>query len=150
MNEQKRIQIIREVSLCADLPGFYEKSEALGNKAATALTRKKRAQISGLENIANSALNVTDVFDFIKVRSARHKEWQEGNWGPELLNLPARQCGTEKRTASIQASDSQKYFGLGSGVADGILVHLLLIREFVRQMAAQYEYACYKDKGGEQ
>ena len=149
MNEQKRIQIIREVSLCADLPGFYEKSEALGNKAATALTRKKRAQISGLENIANSALKTTDVFDFIKVRSARHKEWQEGNWGPELLNFlqdnAAQKSGLRQYRLQICHN-----LALDQESADGILVHLLLIREFVRQMAAQYEYACYKDKGGEQ
>ncbi len=126
-----RMRILREVALQADR--FYDQAQALGHKAATNLTDKKRSQISGLENIANCALKTTDVFDYIKLRTARQKEWQ--SWGPELLTYLGRDLRTQSEsiTATLEIDRDS---------AEGLEVYLLLIREFVRQLAAQYEYAC--------
>jgi len=142
MSERTRIKILREVGLCAD--GFYDRAEELGKKAASALTSSKRSQITGLEGVANSALKTTDVFDFVKTRTARHKEWRESNFGPDLLNFLSRDLRQDR-----QAICSSLDIELQS--ANGLEVHLLLIREFVRQLAAHYEYTCkFPQAGGNQ
>lgn len=135
MDEQTRMGILREVALRAD--GFYEKAQDLGKKAAAALGPSKRSQITGLEGIANSALKTTDVFDFIKLRTARHKkgEWIKGNWGPDLLNVLSQDLRSDKNTICSSLAIDPKSL-------DGLEVHLLLIREFTRQLAAHYEYEC--------
>ncbi len=141
MTEQTlRMKILRAVALRAD--SFYDKAKRLGSSAAQALTDKKRSQINGLEGIANSALKTTDVFDFIKVRTARQEEWRQGNWGPELLAYLSRDL-RKQRIAICQELE------VDPNSAEGIQVYLLLIREFVRQLAAQYEYACkFPNAGG--
>lgn len=126
-----RMRILREVALRAD--GFYEPAQRLGSQAASNLTDKKRAQISGLESIANSALKTTDVYDYVKVRTARQKEWQ--SWGPALLTYLSRDLRTVRDTIC-------RVLGIDNNDAQELEVHLLLIREFIRQLAAQYEYAC--------
>lgn len=131
MKPEMRIKILRQVALRADI--FYGKAEELGSKAATALGKDKRSQISGLEGIANSALKTSDVFDFIKLRTARQAPWKD--WGPALLNFLRKDLRKErKRICDTLGMDQQS--------VDGLEVYLLLIREFVRQLAAHYEYAC--------
>ncbi|MBU0496244.1 MAG: hypothetical protein KKA73_07105 [Chloroflexi bacterium] len=140
MNEQIRMRMLREVALRAD--GFYPTAERLGHKAAKELTERKRAQITGLESIANSALKTSDVFDFIKIRTARQKEWQNGHWGSELLKFLSQDLRRhrEQICAVLQVEPQS---------AEGLEVHLLLIREFVRQLAAHYEYDCqFPGSGG--
>lgn len=135
MSKQKqRMEMLREVALYADKETFYAKAEELGKKAAGALTRSKRSQITGLEAVANSALKTSDVFDFIKVRSARHKEWH--SWGPELLKYFRGELGKQRRQIC------QETLKINPQSVDGLYVHLLLIREFVRQLSAHYEYKC--------
>lgn len=134
MNRQEqRMSILREVAYRADI--FYEDAERLGQKAALALTRKKRSQITGLEGVANSALKTSDVFDFIKIRTARHKEWRQESLGRELLAYMSGKLRGERQDICITLN-------IESQSADGLRVHLLLIREFVRQLSAQYEYKC--------
>jgi hypothetical protein len=141
MTEQTlRMKMLRAVALRAD--SFYTKAEHLGGRAAQALTDKKRSQINGLEGIANSALKTTDVFDFIKVRTARQDKWREGDWGPDLLDYLSRDLREQRKAICTNLE-------IDPNSAEGIQVHLLLIREFVRQLAAQYEYACrFPNAGG--
>jgi hypothetical protein len=129
--------MLRAVALRAD--NFYAQAENLGKKAAVSLERKKRAQISGLEGIANSALKTTDVFDFIKLRTARQKEWKD--WGPGLLEYLSHDLYDWRK-------DICNELGKDSQSVDGLYVHLLLIREFVHQLAAHYEYACEFPQAG--
>lgn len=139
MSQQLRMQILREVALRAD--GFSEQAEDLGKRAAQALTDSKRAQITGLEGVANSALKVTDVLDFVKIRTARHKEWRENSWGPDLLRFLHHDLREQRKQICVALHiDHQS--------ADGLEVHLLLIRELVRQLAAHYEYACQFPQAG--
>lgn len=96
MTEQTlRMKMLRAVALRADK--FYDKANDLGSRAAQALTDKKRSQINSLEGVANSALKTTDVFDFIKVRTARQEEWRKGNWGPELLDYLSRNLREQRK-----------------------------------------------------
>jgi len=134
MNSQQRMAVLREVAQFAD--EFYPVAEKFGKSAAQGLTRSKRAQVTGLEQIANSALKTSDVFDFIKIRIARQKEWQKDSWGLELLGYLSKELRSaaknicERLTIDIQSTE-------------GIEVYLLLIRAFVHQFSAQYEYQCY-------
>lgn len=137
-HQQLRIKMLRQVALRAD--GFYAKAEELGRQAANALTRDKRSQISNLEGIANSALKTSDVFDFVKTRTARQKEWRPGKWGPDLLTYLSRDLRTDRRVICDKLDVDVEG-------AEGLEVHLMLIREFVRQLAAHYEYACWQAKG---
>lgn len=132
MNVEQRIGMRREVALQADR--FYDDAQALGKLAAEAKT--KRAQISGLEAIVNSADKTSDVFDFIKLRAARHKEWRKHDWGARLLDALSKDLRRKKE-------DICKDLEIEQQSLDGLEVHLLLMREFVRQVAAHYEYAAY-------
>lgn len=131
--QQLRIKMLRQVALRAD--GFYDQAKGLGEKAARALTGKRRSQINNLEGIANSALKTSDVFDFIKTRTARHKEWDD--WGPDLLAYLSGNLRTNREQIC-------KRLAIDVNSADGLEVHLMLIREFVRQLSAHYEYVCWE------
>jgi len=131
MNQQ--IKIAREVALRAD--GFYGTAEALGQKAADALGEKKRAQITGLESQANSALKVSDVLDFIKVRTARHEEWRNQGFGIELLQYIETNLRQQRQSICATLAIAEETI-----VAQE--VYLLLIRALIRQVAAHYEFAC--------
>lgn len=133
--QQQRMSMLREVAYRADRDEFYNKAERLGQKAAQALTRKKRSQITGLEATANSALKTSDVFDFIKIRTARQKAWRGDRLGPELLAYLKDTLREERHIICNKLK-------IDSDSATGLQVHLLLIREFVRQLSAHYEYAC--------
>ncbi len=136
MQAQQRIGVRRQVALQAD--HFYMQAQELGELAATAQT--KRAQITGLEGIANSADKTSDIFDFIKLRAARHKEWRERDWGKKLLAV----LSTDLRAKKDDICNDLK---IEPQTLDSLEVHLLLIREFVRQVAAHYEYAEYDRNG---
>jgi hypothetical protein len=144
-----RLKMIREVSLMAD--GFYNQAEALGKIAAKNelgideevdeakgsgdKKRKHRSQITGLESIANSALKVTDVINYLKTQTARRKFWQTGELGQQVLKFINVDLVDKKRQICTQLQ-----LPLDQGEAQQIYLHL--IREFVYQFAAQYEYQC--------
>lgn len=145
-----RLKMIREVSLMAD--GFYNQAEALGKIAAnnehgiddeeadeakrsSDKKRKHRAQITGLESIANSALKVTDIINYLKTQTARRKFWQSGELGQQVLKFINVELVEKKRQICTELK-------LPLDQVEAQQVHLHLIREFVYQFAAQYEYQC--------
>lgn len=136
-NAQERLKVMREVALRAD--NMQETAHAIGGNAARGLTRSRRAQVTGLESIANSALKTTDVFDYIKLRTARQRrdEWSYGNWGPALLDYLSK-------TLAEQRNVICKQLGIDVPSIDSVEVHLMLVREFVRQFSAEYEYQCHE------
>lgn len=130
MNRQ--MQIIRAVAIEAD--AFHGRSEEFGTRAAKSIAGERgRAQLSGLENIANAALTVASVLDYVKRQTARHKEWQRDRFGPDLLTF---------LTDSLRQHRDTIAHGLDpTSEAEQQRIHLLLIREFVRQLAVHYEFA---------
>ncbi len=134
-----RLQAMREVAEQAD--DFYDDAKKLGKDAATSFTSRHRSQITNLEEVVNSAMKVTDVLNHIKNQTARRNPWRD--FGPALLKII--QVDLKKRRDNICArltldkieheQNKQKQ-----------QVHLYLIREFVRQIAAQYEYQCMPDR----
>jgi hypothetical protein len=78
----KDMRRIREISIQAE--AMYDDAIRLGNHAAYAfkdLSRSKRnshrSQMTGLENIAESALKTSDIFDYIKKQTARFDYWRK-------------------------------------------------------------------------
>jgi len=133
---ETRLKIIREVSVRAD--NFYTQAEELGSIAARVLKEKEenrhRSQITKLENIANNAMKVTDVVNYLKKQTARIEGWQREILGKRLIDTLGFGGTLEQTSQQICTTLS---------LADPAIkqhIHLLLIREFVRQLAAQYEW----------
>jgi hypothetical protein len=143
----QEMKIVREVSLQAE--GFYYDAESMGKHAAEALGEKRRTQMTGLENIAEGALKTSDVFDYIKKQTARFEDWRkdytEGGQsrGPFGLRLKdyleteiARRrdiiCGPNILNINNQTEEGRR---------ERQRIYLLLIRQFIRQMVAQYEFS---------
>ena len=150
------MKIIREVNIQAE--NFYEYAIELGDHAAYAfqdLNRSKknshRSQMTGLETIAESTLKTSDVFDYIKKQTARFDYWRKGypkhtnpseGFGERLKNyleveLMNKRDGICNRLGINDKNDPQRR-----------RIHLLLIRQFIRQMVVQYEYRI-SEIGGE-
>lgn len=155
MNKSRKMQVIREVNIEAE--DFYEEAKQLGDHAAWALTGKRRSQMTGLENIADSAFKTSDVFDYIKRQTARVEQWKKiipknNNWSPvqtlyiedvfgvrllkylenDLRGRRESVCGADRLDVGNKARDDEPYLER--------YIYLLLIRQFVHQMVAQYEF----------
>lgn len=144
------MKIIREVNIAAEQ--FYNDAEALGDHAAVALGGSEKAshrsQITGLETLAESAFKTSDVFDYIKKQTARAK-------GPEGWRRPVQHKGKtipfgDALREYLEHDLTQRVSTICArlGIKDVTdeekqerkRIHLLLIRQFLRQMAAEYEY----------
>src|SRR5215475_10075766 len=77
----RRTEIIIKVNEAADL--FYGESQGLGILAVEAFRGQQshskreqhRAQMTGLENIAETTMKVSDVLDYVKKQTARQPGW---------------------------------------------------------------------------
>jgi hypothetical protein len=138
------LRIIHQVSDEAE--AFYPMSVELGDHAAYALQKAHRSQIIGLENIAESALKATDIFDYIKQRIARYEYWRrpfpghcDEAFGLRLKNYLEYDLAV--RRDRICVSDR---LAIGSeSVLDKHLrrrVYLMLIRQCVHYLTVQYEF----------
>lgn len=154
----KRTKIILRVNEQAEL--FYSDSQRLGNMAAATFLedpknqhlsgeeqkrklQRHRAQLTGLENIAETTLKFTDVLDYIKKQIARpqshgwREEYQGKRFGEELKtyieqNIP-EYVGRVSNLAGIGNTDE-------TDARDRQYIYLHLIRQFIRQLVVQYEY----------
>jgi hypothetical protein len=136
------MQIIREVS--NEVENFYEDAIQLGDHAAYALQAAHRSQVTGLENIAESTLKTSDVFDLIKKQTARFSYWRKDfpehtkqDFGESLLKYLEEELAKKR-------DDICKKLDIGNQTdadkQERRHIHLLLIRQFIRKMAAQYEF----------
>lgn len=141
-NKIDEMKIIREVNIQAE--SFYDEAKHLGNLAADAFGEKHRAQISGLENIAESALKTSDVFDYIKRQTARHDHWRKDNFGKNLIDKLESDLADRQKVISASLGISEK---TDAGRLERRRIHLLLIRQFVRQLAIHYEFMASFGKG---
>lgn len=126
----------------------YEDSLKLGVHAAQVITDRHRSQLTGLENIADSAFKVTDIFDYVKRQTSRNTFWREAHrdahkvysdepFGKRLLNYLENDL-LQKRNRICDK------IGIGEKTDEEFRlrrhIYLLLIRQFVRQMVIQYEF----------
>lgn len=144
---RREMLIIREVNYQG--MHCYDDAVALGNHAAFTITGRHRAQMTGLENIANSALKVADVLDYVKRQTARFSYWRQGFAGAEnpdeafgerlrayLEKKLAEKCNAVCNYAELNIGDkTDEEWRLRQRI------HLLLIRQFVRQLVVHYEYS---------
>lgn len=142
----QRTKLLREIALIADQEDVREKAQDLGKLAASTLGKKKRSQITGLETLASSTQRVTDIFNYIKTRTARQEEWQASNLGDSLLTyLEGDMRG--HRDAVFQRLQSQQ---ITLDAYEQQAAYLELLRAFIDQFAAHYEYACLTTGGDEE
>src|SRR5258708_25312700 len=135
------MKIIREVSIQAE--NFYNDAVSLGDHAAHVLKAAHRSQMTSLEGIAESTFKTSDVFDYIKKQTARFPYWRQGypeyknpelGFGERLKNYLEDELA--KKRDIICASEMPDIKDL----QERRRIHLLLMRQFIRQMAVQYEY----------
>jgi hypothetical protein len=138
------MQVVLEISFEAD--DFYHQAAALGHHAAQALQAKHRAQLTGLENIAESAFKIADILDYIKKQTARFSHWRQPlaqrgqgqqGFGEQLrtyleLDLKQRRDAVCERLKLGDASYPEKQ--------ERRRIYLLLIRQFIHSMVVAYEY----------
>lgn len=143
------MKIIQKVAQQAD--NFSKDAERLGGMAARAFGRDARAQVTGLESIANSSLKVADIMDYLKIRTARSdresdREKRPVKWSVEKLGRELVEYLGEKLKKVRDGICSDGDLNLPPEKAQEI--HVLLIREFIRQLAAHYEYTAGGPKHG--
>jgi hypothetical protein len=127
----REMELIRAVALRAD--ALRGDAEQLGSQASADIAGEAgNRQIKNLENIASSALKVSDVLDYIKRQTAKSEPWRKREFGSTLLRMISEDLGRE-RDGIVQQ--------LAATAPERQRIHLLLVREFVRQMAAHYAFA---------
>lgn len=127
------MKMLQEIERAADSPQFRKRAERFGAKAAPNLNR---SQITGLEAMANSS-KVSDVFNYIKLRTARQKGWRCQEVGQELLAYLENDLNRMKQDICRRLEQSTEV----SESVDEQEVYRLLIRQFVAHLAVHYEYA---------
>ncbi len=139
------MKIISEVNIQAE--DFYDDAVALGDLAAVMLEEKHRSQMTSLENIAESTLKTSDIFDYIKKQMARFPFWRQsepgqnasGGFGERLRMYLENDL--KKRLENIC---SPQHLNIGNTTDEEIQerrrIHLLLMRQFIRQLVVEYEY----------
>lgn len=138
-----RLQMMREVAEEADSEPFYATAKSLGETAAQKMTGRHRSQITDLKEVADTAMKVTDVLNHVKNQTARRAYWLE--LGPALLDvietdLAGRKASICARLTALSKEPHER-------AKQEQQIHLSLIREFVRQLAAHYEYRLLDERG---
>ena len=148
--------IAQQISLQADL--FYSHGERFGGWMASACGHQHRAQITNLENVANSAHQVSDVLDYLKKQTAKSRpgsDWRDRDHDP----AGSREGGDEGEgrrdlgTAALhfvagalkeRCEEVCRLVAAKTGndvpPLERQRIYVNLIREFVRQAAAHFEY----------
>jgi len=128
---------------------FYDKSEELGTLAAFSFREERgrerqqrhRAQMTGLENIAETTLKATDVLDYIKKQIARQPGWTKTYQGKSFGESLKRYIENNLKADVAKVCTS---VGIGDETdedqRDRQQIYLNLIRQFIRQVVVQYEY----------
>lgn len=139
----REMQIILEVKNQADV--FYAEAVKLGEHAATALKKTHRAQLTGLETIAESTSKTSDVFDYIKKQTARNSSWRQmhkdsPNEGFGMRLKKYLDTNLRERTGII----CKEHLEIGNESEEDQRerrrIHLLLMRQFIHHMVVEYEF----------
>ena len=144
MNEE--MKIIREVNIAAEQ--FYKDAIAIGDHAAYALGKTHRSQMTGLENIADTALKTSDILDYIKRQTTRFSYWQKsfprpGESAASFGERLKEYIEGDLEKVRVQLCSERRLNFADKTYEDKTKrqhVYLLLIRQFIRQMVVQYEY----------
>ncbi|HLG61484.1 MAG TPA: hypothetical protein VKY19_06105 [Ktedonosporobacter sp.] len=146
--QSNEMKVIREVSIQAE--NCYKAATALGDHAAHVLGNRHRAQMTGLENVADSTFKTSDVFDYIKRQTARQPHWRQPSpeeknsgigFGERLKNYLE---GKLKESLKEPLQIIYHHLNIGNNTDEDQQerkrIHLLLIRQIIHHMVIQYEY----------
>ncbi len=122
---------------------FFEKAIVPANKLWVAFGEGKKGmtQVRNLENIAYSTDRLSDIYDFLKKQMGRPgklgEHWRHEGVGRELLDSLT---WLRKQARKIANDVKDKH---AQGVNDDTerQIHLTLCREYVKHVAAHYQYA---------
>lgn len=109
-------------------------AEAVAGEMA-AVKPLRIAQVRNLENIAYTTIKVSDVIDFLKTRIGRDEHgWGSGIGHTVLNQINQLRTQAEEIAGRLQVETARPEPDLVRQV------HLELIREFAKHMAAHFEY----------
>ena len=132
------LQIARAVAKELDTDHIHELAKDMGSQAVGLM----RAQITGLESVANGTRKISDVLDYLKLRTARHEKWRVNQIGGNLITILEQDLRkTRDRVWSELATQITHSVPKPEHAYLQQDIYLRLIRGFVAQVAAQYEYA---------
>lgn len=170
-----RTQIILRINGCAGDDDFYEMSKEMGEFAAQTFVEeiqeerqrhpgispqqrdrdlgkrldKHRAQMTGLETIAETTLKATDVLDFIKKQMARQEPWR-AKYAGERADLQGKRFGEgmmsyiegyiKQQAEAICVDEVTRNRNSDEWKREQQYVYLQLVRQFIRQIVVHYEY----------
>ena len=147
---KKRIELIIRVNKEAGSEEFYQKSQDLGILAAQSFREEQgrerqqrhRAQMTGLENIAETTLKVTDVLDYVKKQTARQKGWQKevGANKERFGEVLKKEIESGLKTFVDNVCNGFIESVTDEGKRDRQEAYLQLVRQFIRQLVVRYEY----------
>jgi len=129
----QRMKVLKEVGIRVDK--LRGNTEDLGKTAAEGFGDKHKSQMKNLETIANSALKVSDVLDYIKRQTGRAKpnqEWKYQQFGKNLLGMVEKTLKQERDSICGKLAIDDDF--------DQLEVYLLIVRECVRQIVIHFEF----------
>lgn len=110
-------------------------------KSAFKDAEKGITQVRNLENIAYSTGKLSDIYDFLKKQMGRPgdlgQQWRRDGVGQKLLKDLSDLRADAKNIVEELKKDYQE------GIEDDTVrqVHLMLCREYIKHVAAHYQYA---------
>lgn len=145
--QNNEMKVIREVGNQAEI--CYNKAAELGDHAAYVLGNRHRAQMTGLENVADSTFKMSDVFDYIKRQTARLPTWRQP-YQPSPA-VKGSEVGFGERLKNYLEKDLKEHLAIiyrnldigdvtDEDKQERRRIHLLLIRQFIHHMVIHYEY----------
>ena len=147
---KKRIELIIRVNKEAGSEEFYQKSQDLGILAAQSFREEQgrerqqrhRAQMTGLENIAETTLKVTDVLDYVKKQTARQKGWQKevGANKERFGEVLKKEIESGLKPFVDNVCNGFIESVTDEGKRDRQEAYLQLVRQLIRQLVVRYEY----------
>lgn len=129
---RRELQLVRAIALKADQ--LYDEAVKLGQLAAQNLSGEsgRRSQVTQLEAVANSAIKVSDVLDYVKRQTGKSSAWQKDELGLRLVGF---------LDSTLRGSmDHLQILPAVTDPAERQHAHLELIRAVVHQIAAHYEF----------
>ncbi len=145
-DQNLELKIIREVNFESE--DLYQEVIKLGDHAAHAIAKDHRSQMTGLEEIAESTLQTSNIFDYIKRQTARFDYWRKPFAGKDdnqsNLGFGERlKTFFEDRIARKRETIAKRLDIGNISYEDKMLrnrIYLLLIRQCIRHLVIQYEY----------
>lgn len=139
---EQTIEIARRVVLEKYIARKSDDYDQRAREIAVRLTNTEldKTQIRGLETLAYMTDKISDITDWLKTRVGRdekHKRWAKDGIGRDLIATLERL----RETAQEVVMEIEKGYPLSRKDPDLVRrVHLRLIREYLKHLAAHFEY----------